>query len=168
MVLPKRPISKKGLLPLLGLAVVFVAIVGLWAIGNNKNTPQFPASVNSSDTKPNPNTNDGDADVKTDSVSDQTTDNIESSASGRILIETLNQTHGYVNVKATVEQFKVNKCVYEFTSDGARPVIRETPDDCQGISINQMEFEKIGPYLLTVTAYGETGKLTDSQTINIK
>lgn len=98
----------------------------------------------------------------------QTSDQVPSSAAGDISIDDLEQKNGFVNAKASTINFSVATCVYEFTSDGARPITRETSGSCSGISIPQAEFEKIGIYTLKVTAYSTDQKLSSTKTIDIK
>lgn len=98
-----------------------------------------------------------------------TSEDVPAATSGSINIVDLNQADGFVNAKAEVGNFATSTCVYQFTSEGARPVTRELQGQCDGISIPQAEFEKIGNYTLVVTAYSNDQKLSSTpQIINIR
>ena len=104
----------------------------------------------------------------TETPSTQTSDQVPVSQAGSIVITDLDQADGYVNALATVTNFTPTKCVYSFTSPDARPVVRELTGNCTGISIPQVEFEFIGTYTLTVTAYSGTDKVTATKDISIQ
>ncbi|MCB9822872.1 hypothetical protein H6800_01190 [Candidatus Nomurabacteria bacterium] len=96
------------------------------------------------------------------STTPSTSEEVPSSPSGSVRITQANQANGFINAKAEVSDFQVKTCVYQFTSEGARPVIRETQNQCEGISIPQAEFEKIGTYNLVVTAYSTGNKISSA------
>lgn len=98
-----------------------------------------------------------------------TSEQVPTSNTGIITIIDLEQTNGFVNANASVSNFETTQCVYSFTADGARPVIRQVDNSCTGVSIPQGEFEIIGKYTLTVTAYhGTTDKIIATKDINIR
>lgn len=99
---------------------------------------------------------------------DTPNEEIPLSATGNVTITNLNQKNGYVNVLAEVSSFTPSQCVYTFTSDGSKPVIREQNGTCVGVSILEDEFDRIGTYRLTVSVYGDNQKLTTSKDIYIK
>lgn len=98
----------------------------------------------------------------------QTSEEVAVSPSGSVSIVDLSQESGFVNVLARTSGFSPIKCVYQFESEGARPVIRETNPSCNGISIPQVEFEKIGTYNLTVTVYDSSSKISTSKDVDIR
>lgn len=94
-------------------------------------------------------------------------EDIPASPVGSITITQLDQVDGMVRATATVDDFKTQKCVYSFTIDGGKPVVREQTGDCAALTVAQDYFDKIGRYTLTVTAYSDNDKLTTSQEINV-
>lgn len=107
---------------------------------------------------------------KTDQIiaSPQTSEEVPQATSGTLEIIELNQASGFVNARAKATNYSESKCVYQFGSTNARPIIREISGECSGISIPQVEFEKIGTYSLTVTAYNDTSKITATRDIAIR
>lgn len=129
--------------------------------------PQYPQSISSDSDNSADNS---DSSIKNPAVSqtDQTSEDIPISLSGTVEIINLNQKNGYVNVLATIANFSATKCVYIFEGDGARPIAREQTGGCSGISIPEVEFEKIGTYTLNVTVYSDTDKITASKDVDIR
>lgn len=98
---------------------------------------------------------------------DTPSDKIPVNTSGSIDIAYLNQSDGAVHAKAVVTNFSTEKCVYSFTADGSKPVVREQTGDCKELSVAQDYFDKIGRYNLTVTAYSSNDKLLISREIDV-
>lgn len=126
--------------------------------------PKYPVTQENQTTIDNTNS---DKPVQGD-VSAQTDQQVPTALEGSINVTELSQANGYINAKATIVNFTANKCVYSFVNQDARPVVRETSSGCDGISIPEVEFELIGTYNLTVTAYSETDKISTSKSIEIK
>lgn len=168
MKINNRKKSRKALyITLSVIAVVAIGVVLYYLVSSNQSAtpnpyqPEYPDSVvtppnNENETK-NPN-----------SVDEQTSDEVPPSQVGSITITNLNQKSGYVNALATTSNFTPTQCVYSFSSNGSKPVVREQSGGCTGISIPEGEFDKIGTYTLTVTAYGGGEKLTASADIYVK
>jgi cytoskeletal protein RodZ len=102
-------------------------------------------------------------------ATDVTSEQVPIASSGSIIIDDLEQKAGYINAKATVSGFTTTQCVYSFAAEDAKPVVRQIDGTCQGISIPQGEFELIGTYTLTVTAYnGTSQKISVTKDINVQ
>lgn len=165
----KNPDISKRLLVGLIAVVLFVAAASLYyykTIQKPTDTydPQFPVSGSTKqpqstvkqDTKENP------------TALPEVTENTPTSSNGTITIQDLNQRDGFVNVNVNTASFSTARCVYQFTSEGARPIIKEFQGNCQATSIPQVEFEKIGTYTFTATAYNATEKITVTRDIDIR
>lgn len=114
--------------------------------------------------------NNAPAKTTTDPKSSLPSDNesIPSNNTASISIDELSQSNGQITAKASTVDITVSNCVYNFTSEGARPVVRETKGGCNTISIPSVEFEKIGTYTLTVTAYDEATRISTTKKINVE
>ena len=100
--------------------------------------------------------------------SSRTSEEVPTTSVGSITINELYQKDGYVNVKAVVSNFSATSCVYSFVIDSGKPVVKEHNGTCAGLSISQDEFDKIGTYTITATAYSASEKLTATGTIDIR
>lgn len=98
----------------------------------------------------------------------KTSEDIDTSTTGTIEIASFNQSDGYVTVEAKIKDFAAQQCVYTFSIEAGKPVVREQSGSCSKISIPEGEFDRIGVYTLTVTAYADSDKLTTSQEIDIQ
>lgn len=107
-------------------------------------------------------------DEKSNLGSNKTNEDISSSQSGSITIQSFEQKDGSVNVRAETSNFNALKCVYSFTADGGKPVVKEQAGGCSALSIPQNEFDMIGKYTLTVTAYSANEKVTISKEIVVQ
>lgn len=161
-------ISKRLLVGLIA-ALLIAAAAGLYYYKTAQKPtdtydPQFP--VSGSTKQPQPNVKQG---SKENPITlPETTENTPTSSNGTITIEDLNQRDGFVNVNVTTANYSTARCVYQFTSEGARPVIKEFQGSCQATSIPQVEFEKIGIYTFTATAYNATEKITVTRDIDVR
>lgn len=97
----------------------------------------------------------------------QTTEEIPIAQAGQVTISNLNQKDGFINALAVVDNFSATSCVYFFSSEGARPIVREQSGSCAGVSIPQVEFDKIGDYTLTVTVYDGSQRITTTKMIKV-
>lgn len=161
---------------IISLTVLFVCLTGLTAYLMNRPptdyySPKYDIETTDKNTSDNTKTasianqnNDKDKYTETNQISEQ----VPASQSGSISVSDLSQENGFINVMASTSNFSVEKCVYQFNSEGARPVTRETQGTCSGVSIPQVEFEKIGKYTLTVTAYDAQSKISTAKEIDIK
>ena len=100
--------------------------------------------------------------------SNKTNEEIPASSTGALTIATLEQSDGYVNARAEVSNFTPQQCVYSFKIEGGKPVIREQTGSCVSISIPEVEFDRIGVYTLTVTAYAGDEKVTATKEIDVQ
>jgi len=169
-------LNKKNLTIILVIVgVVIIAAVAFWLITSRHDpTSQYHPKYST------PSASSGGSSVSTPQVendsknsdqtaSDTTSQQVPVAPSGSVAIVDLSQADGYINAKATVSGFTTTQCVYTFTAQDARPVIRQINGDCTGVSIPQGEFELIGTYTLTVTAYnGTTEKVTASKDISVQ
>lgn len=127
-------------------------------------TPEYPESITSQ--QDTTSTNQDKQHIA--NIPSTTSEEVPASVIGKIMISNLQQKNGFVNALATISDFDVKTCVYSFTSDGAKPVVKEQTNGCSGISIPQVEFEKIGLYTLTVTAYSPEQKISAIKEISIQ
>lgn len=172
MIVRKQTRLKKTLLAgLIAIALLVLGFVIYYFFFAPKDpttsyAPQYPDSTsakNSETRETAPET------TKTpESQAGQIAENIPVASSGSIEIVDLNQRDGFVNALAQVSGFTSTKCVYLFESEGARPIVREIVGACSGVSIPQVEFEKIGTYTLTVTAYNDSQKVTTSKELSVR
>lgn len=132
----------------------------------------MPTTSNSSDSNQADKNNQQTSKLKDSSLAPSSipdeAESVPQNTAATVTITQLSQLDGEVTASATVANMDVIQCVYSFTSEGARPVVRETRDSCQPISIPAIEFEKIGTYKLTVTVYDSSSKISSSQDINIE
>ena len=170
--------SKKPLLITIILIVILLIGSVIWYFFIRRTDPtksyrpQYPSSVKT-ETKQSSNTNATAADdYKNSDTSStpslETSNQVPTAKTGTIDITNLNQKDGFVNALAVVSNFETSKCVYSFTTPDARPVVREVAGSCTGVSIPQVEFEMIGTYTLTATAYSGSEKITTTKGIDIK
>ena len=153
------------------IAALIVVLAGfaLWFFVLRDRTPVYTPKYEPASSKSTPNEDKATSEGKTSSPSsDLTSDEVPLSSQGKVTIQDLSQTEGYVNIATLVENFTVVNCVYQFTSDGARPIVKETKGECKDTSILENEFEKIGQYTFTVIVYGDNDKLTATKTIDIR
>ena len=134
--------------------------------------PEYPSSVKTEPKQSNDTNASTTDDYKTNDENStpslETSNQVPIAKVGSIEVTNLNQNDGFVNVLATVSNFETSKCVYSFTAPDARPVVREVIGNCTGVSIPEVEFEIIGNYTLTATAYSGSEKLTAAKDIDIK
>lgn len=107
-------------------------------------------------------------DTDTNQTVDKTTDEVPTDTKGSLTIDSFTQKNGLVSVKATTSNFDTTKCVYTFTSDGGKPVVREQSGDCRAMSVSQEAFDMIGKYKLTVTAYSSDDKITATKEVTVE
>lgn len=167
----KRSSKKVFLIGACTVALLFVGVLAYWwYISQQSPTASYSAKYPVQDVSTDEEDSEGDVNDKASqsTSSNQTSEDVSLSSQGSIAIVDLAQESGFVNALATVSGFSVLKCVYQFESSNARPIVRETAETCSGVSIPQVEFEKIGTYTLTVTAYSESEKITTSREIEIR
>ena len=155
---------------LITVLLIIGAVLAYYFYKNQDPTKDYKPMYDTS-TNAEPQQSSGDSVKDNTSQSDlpTTSEDVAEATSGSITIVNLNQADGFVNAKAEVNNFTTSTCVYQFSSEGARPVTREIQGQCDGISIPQAEFEKIGNYTLLVTAYSNDQKLSSTpQIINIR
>ena len=99
---------------------------------------------------------------------DKTDEEIQPSKEGAVVISGYGQSGGVITASATVTDFQTVKCVYLFESSGAKPVVKETANGCDTVSINEVVFDKVGTYTLTVTAYSANEKIVAAQEVQVK
>lgn len=165
MIKSKNKIILIAIASLIVIAAATIVVIKVKNGNNNKtNTTNSSSDMNSNDST-----------SKTDAKKDATNTTLPATpeavppnTEAVINITSLTQESGQVLATASTSSFSVGKCVYMFTADGAKPVTRETTGSCDRVSIPEVEFEKIGQYLLTVTAYDNTSKISTTQTIDVK
>ncbi len=164
---PKHTNKRSWIIAISSAVVLVLCAVGYYYLvfvpnydPTDSYTPVYPVETSNQST----------AKDKDSIASDNTTtaEDVPKSVSGSIVIDDLNQKNGYVNIKATVSNFTPTQCVYSFTINGGKPVIKEQTGTCTGLSISQEEFDRIGTYTVTATAYSSSEKITATQTIEIK
>ncbi len=164
----QRKKSKKPLFITLGVVLVVVGVVVFFlffkpsAQNTDNNSVDAVATDEQSGAK-----NIKDSPIAANPQNDAPAEDIPASTVGGITITQLDQVGGIVRATATVTDFKTQKCVYSFTIDGGKPVVREQTGDCTALTVAQDYFDRIGRYTLTVTAYSDSDKLTTSQEINV-
>lgn len=158
-------------IPLTIVAGLFVWYFVFKSSGITTPQPKYPivegkADRNTEDTQQ---TDTNNKEVKSNVPADtKTSQEVPAATTGAIVITEVEQSNGYVNAKAATSNFSSSQCVYSFVAPDSRPVVKEQPGNCSGISVSQNEFDKIGTYTLTVTAYGESGKLEAKKEIYIR
>jgi hypothetical protein len=186
MVKSKLKKSNKVLVKKVGIGVLVILLIGtiLFALEKTGVTNFYTNSEETNENAGTPYADIKDVEITGDSdqsgdasnpkensstnISDKTSNDFQVNTSGSISITTLDQTNGIVSAQATVSNFSPQQCVYTFTIQDGKPVIRETNNECTRVSIPQGEFDRIGLYKLTVTAYSGSEKLTTSKDIDIK
>lgn len=168
---------KSPTIVLVFLMVLLLGVAVWWFIFRNTDPaksyqPQYPESVKTElkqgDNKSATAADDYKNSDNTSTPSSETSNQVPLAKTGNIEIKNLNQKDGFVNVLATVSNFETNKCVYIFNATDSRPVVREISGNCSGVSIPQVEFEMIGTYTLTATAYSGSEKITATKDIDVK
>ena len=162
--------NKRTIIVLTLLALLIVAgVAAYYFVKNQDPTKNYKPMYDTSTSKDSTQTdNDSVKDNPSQSNLPTTSEEVPSATEGSIKIVQLNQADGYINAKAETANFSTQTCVYQFSSEGARPITRELEGNCAGISIPQAEFEKIGTYTLVVTAYGSDKKISSTQTLNVQ
>jgi hypothetical protein len=158
----KRKVILLAILALVGAVVI-------WYVFFKDPTPTYEPKYEPATSKSTLNEDTETSETKTNPPgSDLTSEDVPISSQGVVSITDLSQSEGYVNIATTVENFTVVSCVYQFTAEGARPIVKETDGVCKNASILENEFEKIGQYTFTVIVYGTDDKLTATRTIDIR
>ena len=169
MTIKRKPIVLRPLFIVLAAIVLFSGAIVLWLIlFPTKPSPMYPV-VPTQDTPSNVSSNKNEGNPTNKSPASnlpETSQQVPSSSSGTIVISTLNQANGYINVSSYTRDFNEETCVFTFTSSGARPIVKQLPK-CQAFSLQETEFEKIGLYTLTVVAYSSTEKISASSTLEV-
>lgn len=98
----------------------------------------------------------------------QTTEQVPTSPSATVVISSINQSNGQVSASATTSGN--GSCVFLFASQDSRPVSRQvsiSSKTCSSV-IAETEFDKIGPWKLTVTYYSGGEKVSATQDVTIR
>lgn len=167
MQIKQKKASRKTILSTtIVIAAVLLVSLGLyWVFVVGKTSPQTNTIDSGSDT---PSVKNETPTPNTDTTIDKTTDEIPTDAKGSITINSFTQKNGVVTVRASTSDFAATKCVYSFTIDGGKPVVKEQKNACQTMSLSQELFDKIGTYKLTVTAYSANDKIAVSREVDIE
>lgn len=168
----KLPLFVKILIPVLAFALLASAIIFYLFYGADPTkdyNPKYPLNDSGQSVSNTPESNSSDQPSKNPvSTNDKTSEDTPVVPTGSIAIAELEQSSGYVNARAVVSNFTAAQCVYSFVAENSRPVVREQQGDCSGVSISQNEFDKIGTYTLTVTAYNSAGKVEAKKDIYVR
>lgn len=168
----KLPLPVKILVPTLFLVLLAsaVAIYLFYRADPTKDySPKYPLNDSGQAASNTPEPSNSDQSSKSPvSTNDKTSEDTPIVPSGSITIAELEQASGYVNARAAVSNFTTTQCVYSFVAENSRPVVREQQGGCSGVSISQNEFDKIGNYTLTVTAYNSAGKVEAKKDIYVR
>lgn len=164
-----RQKNKKQKFIYISVGAIICVVAGglLFAMQIQPNTSENPyisikdVGIHSDPQKSNPKEEAG-------AVSNQSSDEIPTSQAGSITITSLEQSGGYVHVRVDTMDFAVKQCVYSFKISDGKPVVREQSGGCEPVSIPEGEFDRIGVYTLTVTAYGSNQKISTSQNIDVR
>lgn len=164
--------SKKALFISLAVLIIILAGIATYVLLTKKN-PQTETSTNNVvNTAQDSNNTDSSSDSykETPTTDDSTTtsDNIPASTAGSLKITKLVQEGDYISALAVATDFQSTQCVYTFTSENSKPVVRQTTGSCTEVTIPAGEFDKIGTYTLTVVVYDGTNKLTESKDIYVQ
>lgn len=163
----KQKVSKKSIIISSISIVLFVCVLTIWYISQaNSNTDNLPSETSAPE-QVTSNNKDG---VKSNPTTNENilNEDIPVSENGSVMITNITQDNGIITVLVGVSNFTVAQCVYSFTSEGSKPVVKETSDGCEQISISQDEFDKIGNYTLTVSAYGSNQKIIATKDVYIQ
>jgi len=153
------------------IIILICASVAVWLLtrpADPKNTASSSSNSTKSSTTGGGTAKDTTSTSQTSTQSNLTTEQVPASAAGSVTISTLKQSGSYVIAAAQVSNFATTQCVYTFTKDGSKPVVREVSNSCSEVSIPVGEFEMIGTYTLTVNVYNGTQKLSASQDISVQ
>lgn len=161
---------------LLVSAVIMLAVIiatGFYMLNSDNRTSPLnrdAEQVSTSKTKvannPESNYRDGKA-PSNESVS--TNDEVATSDTLKISITSHSQSNGIIKSSAQITGSKAGKCVFTYTTDGDRPVVRETnlSNGICGIEIPEVEFTKLGSWNLKVTFYALNSKAEVNQNVTI-
>ena len=173
-----KPKRRRFLFVLLAIGILIAASVIVWALvirhtdPTNKYSPKYAVQSSKDQSSSSGGTSQSVKDPGSDSATTSvTSDQVPAAASGSISIVDLEQANGYINAKASVTNFPTTQCVYSFTAtnDANNPIVRQLDGQCDGVSISQVEFQYLGTYTLTVTAYnGTTEKISATKDINVQ
>lgn len=172
----QRKLKKKTLVivAIIGIALIIAAVIWVFVASREpvkQASPKYSTSSSSTQKNNGGSTSQTEQNSKgsDNTATTVTSQQVPVAPKGSVSIVDLEQAKGYINAKAVVSNFTTTQCVYSFTAQDARPVIRQIDGDCEGISIPQGEFELIGTYTLTVTAYnGTTEKISGSKDIAVQ
>lgn len=158
--------------------LLIVASVIIWALfirhtdPTKQYSPRYTVQPSKSQSGNSVGASQSDKDPGSDNTTTSvTSDQIPSAASGSINIVDLEQANGYINAKASVSNFTTTQCVYSFTTanNANNPIIRQLDSQCDGVSIPEVQFQYLGTYTLTVTAYnGTSEKISTTKDIDVQ
>lgn len=99
--------------------------------------------------------------------SSQSSDDIPVNDALNVKIVSISQQNGRVEAKASVSGS--GTCVFQYTTDGDKPVISETKakDQLCSSSINEVQFTKLGNWRLNVIYYSDSKKNETSTDVTI-
>lgn len=99
-----------------------------------------------------------------------TTDNVPQAKSISIAINKLEQSNGYVVYRSTVAGADAGTCSATFTNNYGKPVVKNSPMTnmvCEG-SVNEMEFDALGTWTLTIRFYNNNTQASDTRKVEIR
>jgi hypothetical protein len=158
-----------------GLLVIALALVAGYFVFANRTSNTTDGNTNDPTVK----TAKTEAPVKTqqDSGSQDssaTSQDIPSSSTLGIAIDSFGQASGIVTSKATVAgAASSGSCVFSFTTTDGKPVVKEVASTQSGsmqactVAVSEVEFDKIGSWNLAVTFYKDNTKTTATQDVQI-
>lgn len=172
MQIQRKPRKKSKKLFLIILILIAISIAGVmtyfWLFRQSpQNTTINPLDALVSDDRDGANNIKDNPSPPTEATGNMPAEDIPLNATGSIVINQLDQKNGMVRANASVSNFNTERCVYSFTAEDSKPVVREQAGNCSELTVPQDYFDKIGRYTLTVTAYSSNDKLTISQEIDV-
>lgn len=123
-----------------------------------KNTPEKSSGKNNSTSSSNGLPNDS---------TEKTTDQVPTDSSLSVTITSTSQSNG--QVKASAQTSADGTCVFQYTTDGDKPVVSqvEASNSSCSTSIPEVQFAKLGAWQLKVTLYSNSKKAETTTNVTI-
>lgn len=171
------PKIRKIILPAV-LAVVIIGAGGFWYFTNKSGdvaNTRDDAQITSSKDKIN-NSSSGEShatesnpEKAPEDVSNKTTDQIPTDESISVTLLSQTQANGLIKVSARITGSNEGKCVFTFTTEGDRPVVRESKPNNSTCSaeIPEVEFTKLGSLNLNISFFSKNTRAEVNQSVTI-
>lgn len=163
--------GSKFLMSALILAVLLIGAAGyFWVNSRSNDEPKSTDDIRDTSKQPGAEGDTGNTESKiTESAVAQPPDSIDSTAS----LEIIEKSSGANGVRVTARATGITpaRCQFSFSSPESRPVVKETAAKgvtCGPLEIAAVEFDKIGEWNISVTAYNSEQRVVAEGTLIVQ